>query len=873
LAAGFRLSRSVTFRFIFLFVSERFMERDPLGFVWRTTRALHLIAAALLLFALPLGWIGLDLLRVAVDDAIGGAAFEDAATAPFLRLQIDVPERISEDPLVLFHGVPLDQGSFVLATVAALVGLALITALLAWLMRILVSSVGAHAIRRLRGAVLEGIVTAPPSAREEARQAAALAGERLAGSPHAFLGGAVITPMTVIGVIGLALLYVITIDWRLTIAAAAVLVALVVAWPRRLQALDQAALARRADGAGLQRMLADLVRRLPALRAHGTASLERNRLTAEFFNRRRPIQDAERRAGFAAALATLALLLAPTVVLGVGAWLALDNRITAGEVVAATAATGLASIGIMRLVAWERDLEAARPLFDEIARTLGALQSRGRQEGRAPLPGSGALVAQGLSAYEPSSGARMPTLDASIAFPAHVALTGDPAAGSRLFAALVGGQIAPSTGRLTFGGVDLSEVDPGERAQRIAYAGGETILVAGSLRQNLLYGSPVAEGPEAEQRLIEAATVVGLDQAIHARGLLGAVSPVRDPKLAAAIVETRRAVRTALAARGGEAFVEPFDPARYNRNATVGENILFGVPLGDTFREANLPSHPFVRAILEAEGLTKTLTAMGLSIAASMVEIFADVPNGHLLFDRFSFFSAGERGYFEDLIQRQNERRRSTASGRDQERLISLALRYIESRHRLGLLDSEIEARLVKARAAFGNLLPASLKPAIEFYDPNALCAAASVMDNLLFGRVAQDRAGAEEEVRQLIRRVLTDRGLDHEVFRIGLDTHVNGRGDLATTEIAAVDVARCLVRKPDVVIVEHALEGLTTSEAEGFVARLRRALVGRGLIVVLPELTPGMDAPPFDVTLRFERSGVAVDNRRRAVTPAPMPA
>ncbi|MFL5074544.1 MAG: ABC transporter ATP-binding protein, partial [Microvirga sp.] len=368
-------------------------------------------------------------------------------------------------------------------------------------------------------------------------------------------------------------------------------------------------------------------------------------------------------------------------------------------------------------------------------------------------------------------------------------------------------------------------------------------------------------------------TAVGLDRLIHARGLSGTVNPGREPKLAAAIVDARRAVRAALAAEGMEDLVEPFDPKRYNHQATVGENLLFGMPLGDTFREANLPSHPFVRAILEAEGLTKTLAAMGLSIATSLVEIFADIPDGHPLFDRFSFFSASERAYFGDLVERQGEHRRGTETARDRERLMGLALRYSESRHRLGLVTPDIEARLVAARAAFATLLPLSLKPAIEFYDPEALCAAASLQDNLLFGRVNHDRAGAEALVRRLVRRVLTDRGLDQDVMRIGLETPVDVRGsDLAGNEIAAIDVARCLVRGPDTLIVEHALAGLPPGVAEEALTRLRRALVGRGLIVVLPELSQHMDTPPFDAVLRFDRGAATVDNRRRSVAAAQIP-
>src|SRR5687768_12202690 len=157
------------------------MERDPLGFVWRTTPGLHLGFFALLLVALPLGWIALDLLRLAVDEAINGLSFETARSAPFLRFAIPLPERISEEPLVLFPGVLLGQEAFTLATAAALAVMAVLAPLLAWLKRRLQADIGAHAVRRLRASILEGVVTARPSARDEARQAAALAGERLAG--------------------------------------------------------------------------------------------------------------------------------------------------------------------------------------------------------------------------------------------------------------------------------------------------------------------------------------------------------------------------------------------------------------------------------------------------------------------------------------------------------------------------------------------------------------------------------------------------------------------------------------------------------------------------------------------------------------------
>jgi ABC-type transport system involved in cytochrome bd biosynthesis fused ATPase/permease subunit len=556
-------------------------------------------------------------------------------------------------------------------------------------------------------------------------------------------------------------------------------------------------------------------------------------------------------------------VLAPLSVLALGAWLAQTRPASPGEVAACVLAATLAAFAARDTVQWHRQASRVGALLADMAQHLAALRPRDGAARTATLPMTGALVARGVSAYDPVTGARVAGVDLDLSFPSHVALVGDGDAGPRLLAAVLGGQIHPSTGRLTYGGVDLLAADPIERTGRIAFAG-DTILIPGSLRDNLLYGCSAPES-EREHRLSEAIAVTGLDRLTHARGLAGTLNPKQEAAIAASIVQARSAVQEELARKQLDRFVDLFHVERYNRYATIGENLLFGKPIGDTFREDRLSGHPFVRAILEAEELTKPLARIGLSVATSMIEIFADVPDGHPLFERFSFFAAADRPYFEDLVERQNAQRRSARTARDQERLIGLALRYNESRHRLGLLDAAMEARILAARADFARMLPMSLKPSIEFYEESRFCAAASVQDNLLFGRIAADQAGAAEAVQGVIRDVLTRRGLDGEVSRIGLDMPIESGGDdLTLSEIAAIDLVRCLVRRPSVLVVQRALDGLPGPAADRLVTRLRRSLVGRGLILVTPSISPLMDQPPFDAVIRFERGEPVLDRRVR---------
>ena len=66
------------------------------------------------------------------------------------------------------------------------------------------------------------------------------------------------------------------------------------------------------------------------------------------------------------------------------------------------------------------------------------------------------------------------------------------------------------------------------------------------------------------------------------------------------------------------------------------------------------------------------------------------------------------------------------------------------------------------------------------------------------------------------------------------------------------------------ILIVQRALEGLPGPAAERLVASLRRAMIGRGLVLVTPGISPAMDRPAFDAVIRFERGEPVMDSRAR---------
>ena len=164
----------------------------------------------------------------------------------------------------------------------------------------------------------------------------------------------------------------------------------------------------------------------------------------------------------------------------------------------------------------------------------------------------------------------------------------------------------------------------------------------------------------------------------------------------------------------------------------------------------------------------------------------------------------------------------------------------------------------------FARLLPSTLSGAIEFYHPARITAAASLQDNLLFGRIAHDEAGAEARVGTLVRRLLAERGMERLVYRLGLTAPVDPRAAGAPltvgatidgpAERATIELARCLIRQPDILVVGPRPEGRSAVD----LPRLRQILAGRGLVVCLEDEADCGDAP-FDLVVRVERGNASV--------------
>jgi len=159
----------------------------------------------------------------------------------------------------------------------------------------------------------------------------------------------------------------------------------------------------------------------------------------------------------------------------------------------------------------------------------------------------------------------------------------------------------------------------------------------------------------------------------------------------------------------------------------------------------------------------------------------------------------------------------------------------VEARHRLDLIGADLESRLLVARRAFAAGLPEALKGAVEFYDAERYNGAASVQDNILFGRLVYGQAQAPAKIGKLIGDVLDGLGLKASVLRVGLDYPAGIAGKrLTAPQRQKIGLGRALMKRPVYLIINEATALLDAAAQARLMENLLVVRRGKGVLWVV---------------------------------------
>ena len=585
--------------------------------------------------------------------------------------------------------------------------------------------------------------------------------------------------------------------------------------------------------------------------------------------------------------------LTPFFFFSIGGYLVIQGSLSLGSLVAVLAAYKDLAGPWRELLNYYQMKEDARIKYDQVVSQFAPPGMRDEERLDADVETaealSGELAASNLTLAEDDVNI-VDAVSLSMNLDERVAVVGAGGSGKEELALLLARVIDPTGGRISIGGKDLKVLPEAITGRRIAYVGASAQFFSASLGDNLLYSlkhrplrdaeydeetaakrrDALAEGAlsgnttrdvfadwidyeaagvsapdELNAAVIRTLGVAEMIDDVYQLGLRGTIDPAARPDVAERILRARATLRERLADPGLASLVEQFDNDKYNTNATVAENLLFGTPLGDTFDMEHLAENPYVASILERCGLTDDLLGMGHEVASTMVELFSDLPPDHEFFEQFSFISADDLPEYKELIGRVERDKVGTLGDDERRKLLALPFKLIPARHALGLIDEAMQARILEARAVFARDLPEDLESAVEFFDSERYNAASSLQDNVLFGKLAYGEAQAAERIGALVSEVIDELDLKNTAVEVGLDFQVGiGGSRLATALRQKLAIARAVLKRPDVLIVSEATAALDGPTQSKITQNLLAEFEGRGLVWVLhrPSLASQFD-------------------------------
>jgi putative ABC transport system ATP-binding protein len=246
-----------------------------------------------------------------------------------------------------------------------------------------------------------------------------------------------------------------------------------------------------------------------------------------------------------------------------------------------------------------------------------------------------------------------------------------------------------------------------------------------------------------------------------------------------------------------------------------------------------------VQSVLDRTGLTADFVEIGCKIAETMIELFADLPPDHEFFQQYSFIAAEDLPAYRQIVQQ--AARGADLDAGDRQRLLSLPFMLVTERHRLGLIDAAMQGRILAARHAFADGLPAALRNAVAFFDERRYNAAATIQDNILFGKLAHGQAYAEQTIGGLIQEVLADLGLRDTVIEVGIHAPVGiGGARLSFAQRQKVALGRALLKRPDMLVVNEAAEVFDAQTQRRVLHNVLTESRGRTVVWVTNRLVAG---------------------------------
>lgn len=832
------------------------MESSIFRYILKYTLKDQIVILLFTAISLPLIYASLEVPKMIINDAIGGANIPDS-----------------------LFGYPLDQISYLIILCFAFLGLVLINGGLKYVLNVYRGVVGERMLRRLRYDLFTRILRFPRAHMKKVSAGETVPIITAETEPlGGFIGEAFALPAFQGGILFTYLFFIFNQDLLLGVVATAL-------YPFQLYIIPK--LQRKVNALGKQRVMAarqlgdkigDTISGIDEVHANDTSRYERAVISGRLGKIYEIRLQIYKKKFFIKFINNFLAQVTPFFFYLFGGYYIITGALSLGALVAVLAAYKDLSSPWKELLKYYQTKEDVRIKYEQIIEQFhppdmldDALESPGDRT----LDASSEGWAANSLGYEEEEGMQiLERLSFNVDLTAHTAIVGLGDSGKEELGHLLAGLVYPTQGRMTLTGMEMQRLPRPLLGRYLSHVGANAHLFSGSIRDNLLYGlrheliSQSNEDVSEQDNRIRAAELSGnstddpegswialsvgdnnnddplraclfdvleasnLTTDIFQMGLFGKLKAKNSP-LQEKVLEARRSISTRLKKKDYSELIELFDRSAYNRNITVLENLLFS-PVGDSRQERDtLAGNANFQELLEQQGLLQDFVSIGQEITGIMVDVFSNVDADSDLFERFSFIQADRLPEYQALLAKTRELPLVMKDKMAVERYLALTFQLAPGRHRLGLIDDELQARIVSARHSLIKDTP-DLGFSLNFFNSKEFHPDLNLLDNMLYGKLVYGQARAEEKINALINEVVEELNLQQGIVEVGLGYDVGTAGKrLSLAQRQKLAIARGLLKDPVVMILNEATSGLDPTAERQVLNNIQERLQGRGLIFV----------------------------------------
>lgn len=231
-------------------------------------------------------------------------------------------------------------------------------------------------------------------------------------------------------------------------------------------------------------------------------------------DQRRSMLELQTDAGFAGGryvtISKFIRLALQSLALGLGAWLAINDKVSGGAIFAASFLAGRALQPIDQMLASWATITRAREAYGRLNQLLGAVHADTTLTAL-PNPKGQVAVEQVAVARPDRQGAIIAGISFEVAPGEVLAIAGPSGAGKSTLVRAVAGAIAPDMGKVRIDGAAMSDWDSDRLGAFIGYVPQEPTLFAGTIKDNI---ARFAKGPDVDAKAVAAAQLAGTHELI-----------------------------------------------------------------------------------------------------------------------------------------------------------------------------------------------------------------------------------------------------------------------------------------------------------------------------------------------------------------------